>query len=556
MLALFRRSQRVLLILLLIVIIVAFVFWGSRPGDFNWSAAPARIVGKIGAREIKETDISYAIRGVLISLALRGISRDMITDNRELERDAWYQLAQTEAAKRAGLVVSPQELESAVRNIFFRNSPFDRAAYRAMISRIAGAMTEREFENHLSDLILSEKIRQALAATVVVTDQDIRQAYEADRTLIKLAYVPFFSSNYVATQTVSTNEIEEFYKANENIFKKPAQVDLILAVAPLSPDSVSIDDEEIAAYYDDNKEKFAITNAPASATNDTGSAVEPVKEYYELADVAATIRTNLIHAKASEISYDTAEQLSFALAGPAARTSAERATLFLEKAAALGLSTLETGWLALDDDVPGISNAYALVRAAFSLKPGELTDVTEVPGTGHVLVFVRDKRDEYLPPLEDIVDDVRAEIASRRALDAARLAASQLKSMLDTTGQHLTNAAAMGFTVVTTVPLDRHTGLDDIGCPPEVVAHLFAYPEHATVVAPFKDGFMLATPLEIIDADLDLLSTDPDEQAKLAERLTRQAENVLFNMWFQQAWRAVEVRHVLYTDAHDQLPQE
>jgi|GEM_PF-1674589 len=556
MLALFRRSQRVFLWLLLIVIVVAFVFWGSRPSDFNWSAAPSRTLGTIGARVIKETDITHAIRGVLISLALRGISRDMITDNRELEREAWFQLVQTEAAKRAGLVVSPQELEQAVRNIFFRNSQFDRAAYRAMITRLAGNMTEREFENHLTDLILAEKVRQSLASTVVITDKDIRQAYEADRTLIKLAYVPFFYSNYVANQTVSTNEIEEFYNANQTIFKKPAQVDLILAVAPLAPESISIDDEEIAAYYDDHKEKFVITNTPATSTNETDHLDEPVKEYYALADVAGQIRTILLNAKASEISYDTAEQLSFAMAGPAARASDERATLFLEKAAALGLSTLEPGWLALDDDVPGISNAYALVRAAFSLKPGELTDVTEVPGAGHVLVFVRDKRDQYLPPLEDIVDDVRTEITRRRALDAARMAASQLKSMLDATGQHLTNAAALGFPVSSTVPIDRHTGLDDIGCPPEVVARLFAYPENATVVAPFKDGFMLASPLEIIDADLELLDTDPDEKNKLAARLARQAENVLFSMWFQQAWRSVNVQHTLYNDAHDQLPQE
>lgn len=553
MLALFRRSQRIFLWLLLIVIVVAFVFWGSRPSDYNWGVARSRKVGSIGTRDIKESDIAAAIRGVHIWLGLRGISRDMITDNKEVEREAWMQLAQTEAAKREGVVVSPQELEQAVRNLFFRNNPFDRATYRAIIARFAGQMTEREFENHLSDIILGEKVRQMLASTVVVTDQDIRQAYEADRTLIKLAYVPFFYSNYVAHQTVTTNEIEEFYHANQDVFKKPAQVDLVIAVAPLTPEAVTVDDEEIAAYYDDNKEKFAITNTPASATNETDDVAEPVKEYYDLADVTAQIRTNLINAKASEISYDTAEQLSFALSGPAPRDVDERVRLFHEKAAALGLSTLETGWLSLDDDLPGISNAYALVRSAFSLKPGELTDVTDIPGTGHVIVLVRDKRDAHLPLLEEIEDEVRAEIIRRRALDAARMAAAQLKSMLDATGQHLTNAAALGFRVTTTVPLDRHTGLDDIGCPPEVVAHLFAYPENTTVVVPFKDGFMLASPLEIIEADLDLLYTDKDE---LAQRLANQAQNVLFSMWFQHALRSVNVQHWLYADAHGESAPE
>lgn len=553
MLALFRRSQRVFLWLLLIVIVVAFVFWGSRPSDYNWGVARSRIVGTIGSRVIKERDIAAAIRGVHIWLGLRGISRDMITDNREIEREAWMQLALTEAAKRAGIVVSPQELEQAVRNLFFRNTPFDRATYRAIIARLAGHMTEREFEHHLSNIILGEKVRQMLASTVVVTEQDIRQAFAADRSLIKLAYVPFFYSNYVANQTVTTNEIEEFYNANQEVFKKPAQIDLVIAVAPLAPENVTVDDEEVAAYYDDNKEKFAITNTPASATNETDTLAEPVKEYYDLADVAAQIRTNLINAKASDISYDLAEQLSFALSGLATRPLDERVRLFHEKAAALGLSILETGWMSLDDDLPGISNAYALVRSAFSLKPGELTDVTDIPGTGHVIVLVRDKRDAHLPLLEEIEDDVRAEIIRRRALSAAQMAASQLKSMLETTGQHLTNAASMGFPVTTTVPLDRHTGLDDIGCPPEVVAHLFAFPENTTVVVPFKDGFMLASPLEIIEADFDLLYTDKDE---LAQRLANQAHNVLFSMWFQQALRPISVHHWLSADAQGESAPE
>ncbi len=553
MLALFRRSQRVFLWLLLIVIVVAFVFWGSQSSELNMGASPSRVVGSIGARAIKDSDLNYAIRGVLIQLQLQGVPREMLSENRELEREAWYRLIQTDAAKRDGLAVSDDEIRMAVQNLFFRNSQFDLAAYRMLINRFAGAMQPKEFESHISDLILTEKVRQLLAATVVVTDQDVRQAYEADRALIKLAYVPFFYTNYLAGQTVSTNELDEFYSANENEFRKPAQVDLVIAIAPLAPEQIVISDEEIGAYYDDNKEKFALTNAPPAATNGMDEAAEPVKEYADLDDVAGDIRATLIREKASDVSFDTAEQLAFALAGPASRDQAERVQMFHDKAAALGLSTLETGWLSLEDELPGITNSYGLVRSAFSMKPGEISEVTDVPGAGHVLVLVRDKRDAYLPLLSEIEDEVRNEVIRRRALSAASMIASQLKSMLESTGMPLTNAAALGYDVVTTVPLDRHTGIDEIGCPAEIVGRLFAFPEGTTVVVPFREGYMLASPLEIIEADFDLLYTDADE---IAKRLEREAESVLFNTWFQQAARNVNVRQSLYDSAEEEPPQE
>lgn len=553
MLAIFRRSQRLFLWILLVVIIVAFVFWGSRPSDFPWTPARARTLGFIGSRAIKDTDLSYAIRGVLIALGLRGVTRDMISDTKELERDAWFYLAQTEAARRENLSVGPQELEQVIRSLFFRNNPVDRASYRAIISRLAGAMSEREFEQHLSDLILTEKPRHILASTVIITDQDRRQAYDAERTLAKFAYVPFFSSNYIANQDVSTNEIEEFFKANENEFKKPAQVDLIFAIAHLNTQAVTVTEEEIAAFYEDNKERFAITNSPAALTNDTDITEEPPKSYLPLAEVADLIRTNLLHAKALEASYDLAEQLAFAMADPAARTSAERADLFRSKAAALGLSTLESGWISLADPLPGITNAYEIVRATFSLKPGDLTDVSEIPGVGHALVFLRDKRDAYTPTLDEAFDEVRQEIIRRRALDAARLAASQLKNRLESLGLHLTNATSLGYTVTTTIPIDRHASLEDISCPPEVIARLFAYPENSLVVAPFNDGFMLVSPLEFIEPDPVLMYAEADN---ITQRLTRQTENILYNLWLQQTLRDVRITQPLQQEPQEEsLPE-
>jgi hypothetical protein len=131
------------------------------------------------------------------------------------------------------------------------------------------------------------------------------------------------------------------------------------------------------------------------------------------------------------------------------------------------------------------------------------------------------------------------------------MAAAQLRSQLaQSTGAFTDAVAALGYSARTTQPLNRTEGIDPVGCPPETVARLFAFPVKSLVVAPCDIGSLLVCPLKIYDADEALMYAEIDDYR---ERLARQAQALLFNMWFASAAGSVRVVEQLYQPGTDEL---
>jgi hypothetical protein len=542
MLGVFRRSQKIVLWIILIVVVLTFVFWGASSGNLMPAAAHAKIVGQIGDEKVSSEQLARAIRGAEIELQLNNVPRELLNQTKELEMEGWRRLIQTRAAKKNGVVVSDEELARFVQNVFFRGSAFDEMAYRQLIMRMAGRMSAREFDAHLRDTLAIIKLRQSLANTMLVTEDELRQSYEADRTLMKLAYVPFYYSNYLAGIQVSTNEIEEFYNTNQDEFKVPPQADLLVAIARIQPRGVTVETEDVALFYEENKERYLITNVVAAADTNALAETDELR-YRPFAEVRGEIEQQLRQQQANEIAYDLGEQLSFAFTATNIAVPASKAAYFKATASALGLALLEPGHLSLEDTIPGLTNAYALIKTALSMQPGDVSDVIEEPGVGHLLFLVRNVREQYLPELDEIKDKVQAEIMRRRALDAARFSAEQLRAALNLTQTPFTNAVAQrGYRASVTLPLDRGSGVRTVGLPAEMVARLFAFPKNTAVVVPFLQGYLLACPVDYLDADFDLMYTDADERKT---QLMRQQENTLYGLWFSQAARNVKISESL-----------
>jgi hypothetical protein len=341
---------------------------------------------------------------------------------------------------------------------------------------------------------------------------------------------------------VTTNEIEEFYNTNQDDFKVPPQVDMLIAMARIQPRGVTVAVEDIETYYEENKDRYLLTNGVAAAgTNDTAESDEP--RYRPFAEVQAEIAEQLRHQQANEVAYDLAEQLSFAFVATNIAAAEDEVAYFKNTAAQLGMTVREPGNLSLEDDIAGLSNAYGLIKTALGMRAGELSDVIEEPGVGHLLFMVRDVRDQYLPELDEISATVRDEIVRRRALDAARFSAEQLRTAIEQAGTSFTNAVAQrGYRARVTLPLDRSSGVAAVGLPAELVGRLFAFPKNASVVAPFVGGYLLACPIDYIEADFELLYNEADERRA---QLERQQENMLYGLWFNQAARNVKISESL-----------
>ena len=132
------------------------------------------------------------------------------------------------------------------------------------------------------------------------------------------------------------------------------------------------------------------------------------------AEVRSQIRARLAAEQAPEAIQDRAEELAAELRQlPADQLTPERLQQTAEQAGgAVVFQRPEP--LARGDSIPGIGRPSELVDTLFNLGPGELSEVVELPTGDRALTYLQ----EVLPPrdqeLEEVRDEIRREIASRK----------------------------------------------------------------------------------------------------------------------------------------------
>ena len=149
----------------------------------------------------------------------------------------------------------------------------------------------------------------------------------------------------------------------------------------------------------------------------------------------------------------------------------------LETAAAdAGATVQESGLFQRDDPVPGLGAAPEVADAAFRLGDGEVSDALITP-RGPVFITVSEKKDPYVPMLEEVRDRVREDLIRSRATDLSRQRASQIAGALKTAKDFAAAAKAQGgLEARETELVARGAALPDIGISAEVDKVAFALP--------------------------------------------------------------------------------
>lgn len=104
------------------------------------------------------------------------------------------------------------------------------------------------------------------------------------------------------------------------------------------------------------------------------------------------------------------------------------------------LKVQETPWLTPQEAIPGLGRQPRLVEAALALKPQEYSKPLEVP-EGLVLLQVLERRDSFLPPLDQVEARVAAAVKEEKAREQAAAEAARLLNRLKQ-GEKLPQLAA------------------------------------------------------------------------------------------------------------------
>jgi len=189
--------------------------------------------------------------------------------------------------------------------------------------------------------------------------------------------------------------------------------------------------------------------------------------------------------KLDEVRQQIVDQLAFDRAQTQAATLAENLEKQIKKpsdldtvAKANGLTVQETGLFARDEPILGVGSSPEMTARAFSMNPGEVSGVLRT-SRGFAFETVTDKKDGYVPKLDEVKDKVRDEVVKQKARDMAKTQADALAAKLKTAPDFEKAAKAANADVKTTDLLTHDSPLPEIGSAPDVLEAAFKLPEGA-----------------------------------------------------------------------------
>jgi len=141
----------------------------------------------------------------------------------------------------------------------------------------------------------------------------------------------------------------------------------------------------------------------------------------------------------------------------------------------LQLMVQESGFFQREDPVPGLGAAPQVAAAAFALQ-GTSSSAPIATARGPVFFAVSERKDPYVPMLDEVKDRVREDLTKSRATELSRQRATAIAAALKSSKDFAATAKAQGVEAKDTELVARGAALPDIGVSPEVDRVAFTLP--------------------------------------------------------------------------------
>jgi len=467
MLDLVRAKQKSMLIkLAFAVIILSFVIGyamlTSPQGDGN---QPNDLAASVNGGKISMEDYRRAYSNIYN--LYQNIYRDQFTPALEkqlnLKQQAFQQLVDqlllVQEGEKLGMEVSDQEVVDSIAKIaaFQENGAFSKQRYVDVLAY--QRLTPDVFEAMQANDLLVKKVGDYLRGGVSVSDEEIEEEFRKQNEKVNLAFLRFAPALFEDKVKIEEKNLEAFFQDHQEDFRIPEKVAIrYLLVDPAAyADQVQLDDAAIDKYYRRHLDQFEIP--------------EQVRASHVL------IR---VERDADEKSRQKKRELAEKVLAEAkeGKDFAELATKYSDDKASVAKGG-DLGYFTRGTMVKSFE------EAAFSLKPGDLSEVVSSPfgfhiikGAGYIEAGVK--------PLEDVLDEVKQGLRQELARQLAYEKALDAYNINRKSGDLDAAAAGIGLEIQESAPFTRD----------EPVASLGSNPELNTAAFGLKQG-TLARPLNL-----------------------------------------------------------
>jgi peptidyl-prolyl cis-trans isomerase D len=296
-------------------------------------------------------------------------------------------------AQNLGLVTPDSAVLNEVEHhrAFQDNGKFDPVRYRIMVRRMGFASPEA-YEAQLKVDMLATSLEKSISDSAPISEADIHAAFERKFEKRVIAAVIVQPDSFDKKVHVSNAEAKAYYEAHKSDYRSPLRLQML--AVDIDPEAVAkgitVDDAELHKYYDKHKADFM--QPEERRARQILIRVSPTAS--KAVRAAARKKLEAIQAKL---------KAGADFATLARKDSQDKSTA--SQGGDLGYFT--KGTLAADLD-----------KAAFSLKPGQVSDIVETP-FGYHLVQLEAIKPAGPKPFAEVEDKIRDDLIKQKAQNEA-----------------------------------------------------------------------------------------------------------------------------------------
>jgi peptidyl-prolyl cis-trans isomerase D len=384
------------------------------------------------------------------------------------------------------LSVSDKDVETAYRS---RNDKvklaivtFNTDSYRSNITA-SDAEVGAYFAAHTADFRIPEKRRvryllidvEALRAKVTVSPSEIERAY--NESIEQYTTPEQVRASHILLKTDGKDDAAVKATAEDVLKQIRAGADFATLAKKYSQDDANAKNGGDLDYF--GRGRMVPEFDTAAFALESGQTSDLVKTEYGFHIIKLTDKKPSATRKLDEVRQEITERLSYERAQVQAATLAETLQEQIKKPADLdaqakthGLTVVETGFFAASEPILGVGSAPEMTARAFSLNPGEVSGALRT-SRGFVFETLVEKKDAYIPGIDEVKDRVRDELIRTRAREMAKAKALEFAARVKSPADFERVAKAGNIDVKTTELLTRESPRTDLGAGAEVIDAAF-----------------------------------------------------------------------------------
>ena len=401
------------------------------------------VVAQVGERRITRGEWNQAYENLL--QVYRRAYQDRFSEEmvkqmrlRETALDNLINMAlQLHEARRLGLEVSDEDLRDRIRSLpyFQRNGSFAKDQYLRLLQM--NRLTAADFEKQQRDEMLVEAFQNFVRGTVKVSEQELWNSYMLEKEQVRLEALVVSPASFEAAVEVEEEALKDFFGRNSEGFLTPEKVKAAYVLVAPGPyrDQVKVYTGDIEEYYDSHIEEFSVPED--LHLRHILLRVLPGADESVRMEKRKTMEGLLERVRAGE---DFGELAKIYSEDPGSKKGGG-----------------DLGYVKKGTLVPEVE------RAAFDLKPGEVSDIVS-SSFGLHLIKVEDYRASNVEPLEGVKEKIRETLTEEKAWRLARRKAEESSWDLKEKGGLPEAGSLQGdFVVKETDYFSRTDAIPDLG---------------------------------------------------------------------------------------------